>query len=209
MRDSAWCCGRWGTGDSASSGTTAAAVAYRLALDHPGVVTKLAVLDCIPIGEHLARADARFAHAWWHWFFFGQTAKPAERVISADPDAWYRIDRRFMGDDAYEDLRRALHDPDVVHAMLEDYRAGLGVDRAADDADRAAGRRIACPTLIVWATRDDMEELYADPVAVWREWAVDVRGLALHSGHHMAEEVPEELAAAIAAFVGGQPSTSL
>jgi haloacetate dehalogenase len=184
-------------------------VAQRLAADHAAVVTHLVVMDAVPIGEALARADATFALSWWHWFFFGQTAKPAERVISADPDAWYRIDRRFMGDDAYEDLRRALHDPDVVHAMLEDYRAGLGVDRAADDADRAAGRRIACPTLIVWATRDDMEELYADPVAVWREWAVDVRGLALHSGHHMAEEVPEELAAAIAAFVGGQPSTSL
>jgi haloacetate dehalogenase len=184
-------------------------VAQRLAADHAAVVTHLVVMDAVPIGEALARADATFALSWWHWFFFGQTAKPAERVISADPDAWYRIDRRFMGDEAYEDLRRALHDPDVVHAMLEDYRAGLGVDRAADDADRAAGRRIACPTLIVWATRDDMEELYADPVAVWREWAVDVRGLALHSGHHMAEEVPEELAAAIAAFVGGQPSTSL
>jgi haloacetate dehalogenase len=42
------------------------AVAYRLALDHPNEVARLAVLDCIPIGEHLARADARFALAWWH-----------------------------------------------------------------------------------------------------------------------------------------------
>jgi haloacetate dehalogenase len=65
-------------------------VAYRLALDHPDAVTKLAVLDGIPIGEHLARADARFALAWWHWFFFGQTAKPAERYISADPEAGTR-----------------------------------------------------------------------------------------------------------------------
>ena len=73
------------------------AVAYRLALDHPETVTKLAVLDCIPIGEHLARADARFALAWWHWFFFGQTAKPAERFISADPEAWYENTPEHMG----------------------------------------------------------------------------------------------------------------
>src|SRR5918995_3988737 len=64
-------------------------VAFRTAMDHPDAVTALAVLDSIPIGEALARAHARFASAWWHWFFLGQTAKPAERVINADPDAWY------------------------------------------------------------------------------------------------------------------------
>jgi haloacetate dehalogenase len=105
-----------------------------------------------------------------------------------------------MGEEAYQDFHRAVHDPDTVHAMCEDYRAGLGVDRAADDADRAAGRTIGCPTLVVWATRDDMEELYGDPVEVWRSWADDVRGLAVESGHHLAEEAPEELAAAIAGF---------
>ena len=80
------------------------AVAYRLALDHPDAVTRLAVLDCIPIGEHLARADARFALAWWHWFFFGQTEKPAERVINADPEAWYANTPEHMGQEAYDDL---------------------------------------------------------------------------------------------------------
>jgi haloacetate dehalogenase len=178
-------------------------VAHRLAVDHPAAVARLVIMDAVPIGEALARADATFARSWWHWFFFGQTVKPAERIISADPDAWYQIDRRFMSDDAWHDLNRALHDPSVVHAMLEDYRAGLGIDRVNDDAAQAAGRRVHCPTLVVWATRDDMEELYGDPVAVWRGWADDVRGLALDSGHHMAEEVPDELAAAIAAFAGG------
>jgi len=176
------------------------AVAYRLALDHPERVTRLAVLDCIPIGEHLARADARFARAWWHWFFFGQTEKPAEGVINADPDAWYRNSPEHMGADAYEDLWRALRNPDVVHGMLEDYRAGLTVDRAADDADRARGAKIACPVLVGWSTRDDMEELYGDVVAVWRDWADDPRGVAIESGHHMAEEAPDELAAALGEF---------
>ena len=61
-------------------------VALRTALDHPAAVTALAVLDAVPIGEALARCDARFAASWWHWFFYGQTAKRAERVISADPE---------------------------------------------------------------------------------------------------------------------------
>ncbi len=175
-------------------------VAQRLAADHPEAVTHLVVMDVVPIGEALSRCDAGFAALWWHWFFLGQTAKPAERMINADPDAWYRTGPERMGEEAYQDFHRAVHDPDTVHAMCEDYRAGLGVDRAADDADRAAGRTIGCPTLVVWATRDDMEELYGDPVAVWRSWADDVRGLAVDSGHHLAEEAPRELAAAIAGF---------
>jgi haloacetate dehalogenase len=178
------------------------AVAYRLALDHPGRVTQLAVLDCIPIGEHLARADARFALAWWHWFFFGQVEKPAERVINADPEAWYANTAEHMGADAYADLWEALRDPQVVHGMVEDYRAGLGVDRAADVEDRVRGTKITCPMLVGWSTLDDLEELYGDVVAIWRDWATDVRGVAIHSGHHMAEEAPDELASELLSFFG-------
>ncbi|MFC9290857.1 alpha/beta fold hydrolase [Streptomyces sp. NPDC057052] len=65
-------------------------VATRLALDHPQAVSRVSVLDAVPIGEALRRCDAGFAASWWHWFFLGQTDKPAERVINADPDAWYR-----------------------------------------------------------------------------------------------------------------------
>lgn len=178
-------------------------VATRLALDHPGSVTALAALDGVPIGEALARCDATFAQRWYHWFFFAQPDKP-ERAINADPDAWYHVGTRntpqTMGAENFEDFRAAIHDPATVTAMLEDYRAGLGPDRAADDADRAAGRRIECPTLVLWATRDDQEDLYGDVVGVWRNWALDVRGGAIESGHHMAEEAPEELAARLAAF---------
>jgi len=175
-------------------------VALRLALDSPDVVTHLVVVDCVPIGEALARADARFAQAWWHWFFFAQPDRP-ERAILADPDAWYGGDRDRMGAENHADYVRAIRDPDTVRAMLEDYRAGLGVDRASDDADRAAGRRVACPTLVLWSTRDDMEELYGDVLAVWRPWADDLRGAPVEGGHHVAEEAPDDLARAVAAFL--------
>jgi haloacetate dehalogenase len=176
-------------------------VAQRLALDDAGAVTHLAFLGGVPIGDALARCDARFARAWWHWFFLGQTEKPAERVICADPDAWYRIDAEAMGEEAYADLRRALHDPEVVHAMCEDYRAGLGIDRELDDADRAAGRRVRCPVLVGRGTRDDIEELWGDPTEIWRGWADDVTGATIDSGHHLAEEAPRELADVLQAFL--------
>lgn len=175
-------------------------VAMRLALDAPQAVSRLAVLDSVPIGAALARADARFAAAWWHWFFFARPDKP-ERAILADPDAWYGGDPERMGADNHADFRAAIHDPATVRAMLEDYRAGLGVDRAADDADSTQGRRIACPTLVLWSALDDMQELYGDVLAVWRPWVTDLRGAVIDSGHHMAEDAPGQLAQELRAFL--------
>ena len=175
--------------------------ALRTALDHPASVTHLAIMDAVPIGEALARADARFAQAWPHWFFFGLPDKP-ERAILSDPEAWYRNDAAAMGIENHEDYRRAIHDPATVHAMMEDYRAGLGVDRMADDADKAAGRKVRAPVLVLWASDDDLGDLYGDPLEIWRTWAEDVRGHEVPSGHHMAEEIPELLAAELRAFLG-------
>jgi haloacetate dehalogenase len=141
------------------------------------------------------------AAAWWHWFCFGQTDNPAERLISADPEAWYRPSRERMGEANYADYLRAIHDPEMVHALLEDYRAGLRIDRAHDEAHRSAGRRVESPVLVHWATEDDLEELYGDPLEVWRAWADDLRGGRLECGHHMADEAPEALAGELSTFL--------
>lgn len=176
-------------------------VAFRLAMDHPEAVSQLVVLDGVPIGEALARCNANFASRWWHWFFLGQTAKPAERVINVDPDAWYGYGPEPMGAEAYADYQRAIHDPATVHAMCEDYRAGLTIDRAHDEEDRRAGRRIACPLMVLWAERDDLGDIYGDVLEVWRAWADDLQGTSLDCGHHMAEEAPDLLAGELLEFL--------
>ena len=178
-------------------------VAFRLAMDHPEAVSHLLIVDGVPIGEALARCDAGFAAAWYHWFWLGNPEAEAHRMISADPDAWYHsADKRAqMGEENWADFMTAIHDPATVLAMCEDYRAGLGPDRAADDADRAAGRTIDCPVRVLWTTRDDMEALYGDVLAVWRPWATDLSGGPIESGHHAAEEAPGPLAEQIAALV--------
>lgn len=179
-------------------------VAFRMAMDHPERVTRVALLDCIPIVEHLERITPEFATAWWHWFFFAQPGTP-ERVILADPDRWYHGDPEAMGAENHAEWREAVRKPSVVRAMLEDYRAGLTVDRADETADREAGRKIGAPLLVLWSGRDDLEQLFGDPLAIWRDWATDVRGWAIDSGHHVAEERPVELSAALAGFLSDRP----
>lgn len=174
--------------------------AYRAALDHPQAITHLAVLDCVPILEALERCNEKFARQWYHWFFFAQKAKP-ERAILADPDAWYGGRPPQMNDEEYADFHRAIHDPATVHGMLEDYRAGFTLDREHEAADRAAGRRILCPTLCLWSEHDDLADLYGDVLAIWRTWANEVQGGPIASGHHMAEEAPQALAQALTAFL--------
>jgi len=177
-------------------------VAFRLALDHPDAVEKAVVIDGVPIVEHLERTDWQFARNWYHWFFFAQREKP-ERAINADPLAWYdKLSPRLMGEDAYQDIMKAISDPNVVHGMIEDYRAGLTVDRRDEIEARAAGRKIACPLLCLWSMKDDLIETVGDPLAIWRKWAADVRGFGIESGHHVAEENPTDLAAAISEFLG-------
>jgi haloacetate dehalogenase len=178
-------------------------VAFRAAMDHADRVSHLVVMDSLPLVEHLERTDARFAQAWWHWWFLGQTDKPAERLISRDPDAWYSTPGpEELGPDNHADLWTALRSPDVVHAMAEDYRAGLGIDREHDEADRALGRRVGCPMLLLEAAHDDLD-IHGDPAEIWSAW-VDgpVRHRVIDSGHHQAEQAPEQVAESLLEFLG-------
>jgi len=177
-------------------------VAFRAAMDHPRAVTRLVVMDGLPVVEHLERLNEMFVRTWWHWWFYGQTEKPAERVINLDPDAWYRTPSpQEMGEGNHADVRAALRDPAVVHGMCEDYRAGLRIDRAHEEADRTAGRQIASPMLLLAATQDDLD-IHGDLEAIWRPWvAGKLRSAPIQSGHHQAEQAPDELAQALREFL--------
>jgi haloacetate dehalogenase len=179
-----------------------ALAAFRTAMDHPDRVDKLVVMDGLPVVEHLERLNEEFVRSWWHWWFMGQTGKPAEHVICADPDWWYRTpDPELMGAENHADVWAALRDPAVVHGMCEDYRAGLRIDREHDEADRAAGRQVQCDVLLLAATEDDID-IHGDPVEIWRPWvAGSIHCRPIQSGHHQAEEAPEEVAAALLEFL--------
>ena len=105
-----------------------------------------------------------------------------------------------MGQENYNEWREVTRNPDVIRAMIEDYRACLTIDRQHEEADRAAGNRLRSPLLVLWSQRDDLEDLYGDPLVIWRDWADDARGHSIDSGHHMAEEEPNALATSLGDF---------
>jgi haloacetate dehalogenase len=176
--------------------------AYRLALDHPERVRKLAVLDIIPTGEAFRRTNMTFGLGFWHWFFLAQPAPLPERLIGCNPDNYYfRDGRDKFHPEALADYLRCCHNPATIHAMCEDYRAGATIDYQLDEADRGA-KRIDCPVLVLWSKQGELEAWY-DVLAIWRDWANDVGGHAINSGHYLAEEAPDQTFAALHAFFAG------
>src|SRR6187551_1864979 len=144
-------------------------VAYRLALDHPHRVERLAVLDVLPTGTVWERADARFALAYWPWSLLAQPEPLPERLIEAAPQAIVESALEGWGSrpstfspyikGAYVE---ALSDRAHIHAICEEYRAAATLDRAHDEADRAAGRRIRCPLLALWSRDGALSEWYRE-----------------------------------------------
>jgi haloacetate dehalogenase len=183
-------------------------VAYRLALDHPESVEKLAVLDIVPTGEMWRGMDAARAMSVYHWMFLAQPEPLPETLISRAPREY--IDHTLASwtaaktldcfeTDALASYRAAFADPARIHAMCEDYRAGATIDRELDDADFAAGRKVMPPLLALWGDHG-IPATGPSPLDVWRRWARDARGAAITSGHFLPEESPEATAEALMAF---------
>jgi haloacetate dehalogenase len=181
-----------------------ARVSYRLALDRPELVERLALLDIIPTVETWEAMTGLAAVAEFHWPFLAQTGDLPETLIQRDPDNFLRyLMARWAGDvrridsQALAEYLRCFRNHTVIRASCADYRAGATTDVADDEADRKAGKRIACPLLVLWGGSRK-----SDLLPVWRRWADDVRGESLECGHFLQEEMPEETADKLLAFLG-------
>jgi haloacetate dehalogenase len=184
-------------------------VAYRLALDHPEAVIALLAIDILPTAEVWRRVSAESALASYHWGFLAQPAPLPERLIGKDPlfylehtlKSWSKPrDLAPFSAQALAHYRALLQDPSRVHAICEDYRAGAGIDRKLDEADLQSGRKITCPTLVVWG-RDYLGKRGIKPLAVWQAWCSDLTGAEIDSGHFLAEENPQATVAAMLPFL--------
>jgi haloacetate dehalogenase len=185
-------------------------VAYRLALDAPQQVEKLAVLDIVPTHAMWTGMNARRAYKTYHWLFLAQPAPMPERLIETDPAtyldhtlaSWTKTgDLSAFDAQALRAYRRSFSRPQNIHAACEDYRAGYFYDWQADEEDRAAGRRIDAPLLALWGDAGIPSDKVSDPLAVWREWARQVEGAGIDSGHFVCEENPDATLAHLGPFL--------
>jgi haloacetate dehalogenase len=184
-------------------------VAYRLALDHPEVVRALVPIDIFPTAEVWRRSNAASAIGSYHWGFLAQPKPLPETLISSNSayylehtlKSWTQSrDLSPFSAEALAHYRSLLDDPDRVHAVCEDYRAGATIDRQLDEANLAAGWKIACPVFFIWAS-DYLGKRNPDPVAIWKPWCTSIEGAEVDSGHLIAEENPQGLLDALLPFL--------
>lgn len=187
-----------------------ARVAFRMALDHPGRIERLAALDIIPTYNLLSDITLGWGLESYHWFFMAQKAPFPERLICADLDYYinYKLNKKGVGlsifaPEAFAEYARCTT-PEQIHAVCEDYRATVTLDFAFDKADREAGRKIACPVLVLWGANSHVGR-HLRPIEAWSQWADDLQGFDIPTGHYPAEQRPDLVLGAFEDFFAGRP----
>jgi haloacetate dehalogenase len=181
-------------------------VSYRLALDHPNAVERLAVFDVIPILEGWTRSDSRFAQTYWPWILLAQKNPLPESYLLGAPEAVFHnpFGQGSFGREILDEYVSTYRDPARVHGICEEYRAAATIDVEHDRADKEAGKRIECPMLHLWAQGGPLDTFYAKdggPLGIWRQWAPQAQGHAMKGGHFFPEENPEDTFVAVKPFL--------
>ena len=187
-----------------------ARVGYRLALDQPGRIERLALLDIVPTIE-VWRSRETDADVSPHWPWLARPEPEPETAIGADPIGYFEglmakwtaaKDLSPFAPEALAHYRAGWNEPSRIHAMCEDYRAGADQDLEADRVDEAAGRTIGCPVLLLASRHYLIKPGKRPPIAVWRSgFAPEAQGVETDTGHFMAEEDPAATMAALTAFL--------
>ena len=181
-------------------------VSYRLALDHPNEVERLAVFDVIPILEAWNRSDARFAQTYWPWILLSQKDPLPESYLLGAPEAVFGnpFGHGSFGPEILEQYVSTYRDPVRVHGICEEYRAAATIDVEHDQADKQAGKRIECRMLHLWAEGGPLDTFYGNDggsLGIWRQWAPRAQGQAVKGGHFFPEENPDDTAVLIKRFL--------
>jgi haloacetate dehalogenase len=98
------------------------------------------------------------------------------------------------------DYIRCFRDQRAIAAVCADFRASPGPDLAHEEESIAAGQKVLCPVLVLWGTQGAVSPGY-DPPSIWPPYAPDVRGVALPTGHFVAEEAPRLVVDALQEFL--------
>jgi len=162
-------------------------------------------MDIVPTLHMFDHTDQAFATGYYHWFFLIQGKGLPERMIAADPEYYLRMKLgqwsapgATFDPTAVAEYIRCYSNPETIHASCEDYRAAASIDLEHDREDRA--KRIESPVLALWGNKGFVHRTY-NVAEVWRDYARDVDGWPLSSGHFLPEEDPEGVISALQQFL--------
>lgn len=186
-----------------------ARVGYRLAIDEPHAVSRLALLDIIPTYNMWTNFTPEFAYKIYHWLFLAQPHPLPEMLIEQRYVAFldYTIasltktrDLSAFDERALAEYRSFISIPERIHSTCNDYRAGRTYDFDADKADYDAGRKITCPVQVLWGDTG-VPDAAGKTLAIWEDWAEDLRGGPIDSGHFIPEENPDAMMSQLLPFL--------
>ena len=175
-----------------------ARTAFRLAMDHPERVRRVAFLDILPTHRVFQNIDAQMALDLYHWWFMAQPKGFPETLLRNNEEYYIRNKLMKQGpgkggfteDEIQEYIRVCT--PENIHGVCEDYRAGATIDLQMDTADFEAGRKVQPPALIIWGQQSHTAH-HHDPTIEWPKYCANIeRMVALPCGHYPTEQAPKE-----------------
>lgn len=183
-----------------------ARTAFRMAMDHPTTVQKVAFLDILPTHSVFREIAPQMALDLYHWWFMAQPKGFPETLLRNNEEYYIRnkLMKQGPGKGGFTEAEILEYirvcTPENIHAVCEDYRAAATLDLEMDTADFQAGRKVMPPALILWGKKSHTSQ-YQNPLTEWPQYCANiVRMKALPCGHYPTEQAPNETFEELLAF---------
>ena len=174
-----------------------ARVAYRLAIDHPELVSSVMFMDIVPTHRVFADLSASLAFSYYHWFFLSQPYPVPETMIGKDPDSFYNsclqgwgaTTKSSFSKNQIIEYRNSWRNKDCMRAMCDDYRAAYHIDQydEANDSQSPIKVRFAA----VWGKDGIMAKTF-DMKKIWKSEGKFYSGIEMPGGHFFIDQFPLE-----------------
>ena len=183
-----------------------ARVAYRLAIDHPELVSSVMFMDIVPTHRVFADLSASLAFSYYHWFFLSQPYPVPETMIGKDPDSFYNsclqgwgaTTKSSFSKNQIIEYRNSWRNEDCIRAMCDDYRAAYHIDQydEANDSQSPIKVRFAA----VWGKDGIMAKTF-DMKKIWKSQGKFYSGIEMPGGHFFVDQFPLETFRVIDNFI--------
>ena len=183
-----------------------ARVAYRLAIDHPELVSSVMFMDIVPTHRVFAELSAPLAFSYYHWFFLSQPYPVPETMIRKDPNSFYNsclqgwgaTTKSAFSKNQIIEYRNSWRNEDCIRAMCDDYRAAYHIDQydEANDSQSPIKVRFAA----VWGKDGIMAKTF-DMRKIWKSEGKLYSGIEMQGGHFFIDQFPLETFRVIDNFI--------